>query len=150
MIFPLLLSVLPQPVLSIPHQNAWAADYDTTHFKDPEKFLPERYLHDKSSDSGSATSGTPHYAYGAGSRMCAGSHLANRELYTAFIRLISAFRIVPAKDRADDPVLDALEANSNPTSLTLDPKVFKVGFRVRDRRMLDEWIRGSDERTRDL
>ena len=82
--------------------------------------------------------------------MCAGSHLANRELYTAFIRLISAFNIVPAKDRADDPILDALECNATKTSLTMDPKMFKVGFRVRDQAKLDEWIRGSDERTKDL
>lgn len=82
--------------------------------------------------------------------MCAGSHLANRELYTAFLRLISAFRIVPAKDRADDPIMDPFECNATRTALTLDPKMFKVGFRVRDRTRLDGWIRGSDERTRDL
>lgn len=94
--------------------------------------------------------GTPHYAYGAGSRMCVGSHLANRELYTAFLRLISAFEIVPAKDRADDPILDCLECNATKTSLTLDPKQFKVGFRVRDQAKLDAWIKGSEERTADL
>lgn len=82
--------------------------------------------------------------------MCAGSHLANRELYTAFLRLISAFRIVPAKNRADDPIMDCLEAGINKCALTLDPKQFKVGFRVRDRTKLDAWIRGSDERTKDL
>lgn len=82
--------------------------------------------------------------------MCAGSHLANRELYTAFLRLISAFEIVPAKNRADDPILDPLECNMTKTSLTLDPKPFKVGFRVRDRAKLEKWIRSSDERTKEL
>jgi phenylacetate 2-hydroxylase len=82
--------------------------------------------------------------------MCAGSHLANRELFTAYIRLISAFRIVPAQDRADDPILDTLECNSNKTSLTLEPKKFKVGFRVRDREALEGWIQGSNERTKDI
>lgn len=82
--------------------------------------------------------------------MCAGSHLANRELYTAFIRLISAFNIVPAKNRADDPILDALECSATKTSLTMDPKMFKVGFRVRDREKVEEWIKGSDKRTQDL
>ena len=106
--------------------------------------MPERYL------DVSDGSGTPHYAYGAGSRMCAGSHLANRELYTAFLRLILAFRIVPAKNRDDDPILDALESSDNKTSLTLDPKPFKIGLRVRDAAKLDEWIKGSDERTKDL
>lgn len=125
-------------------QNAWAADYDPTHFKDPTSFLPERYL-----DTTEGT-GTPHYGYGAGSRMCVGSHLANRELYTAFIRLISAFHILPPKDRRDEPILDALECNAIKTSLTTEPNKFKVGFRARDGLSLGEWIRGSEERTMDL
>lgn len=124
--------------------NAYAADNDETHFKSPFSFNPDRYLDVPDG------SGTPHYAYGAGSRMCAGSHLANRELYTAFLRLISAFEIVPAKNRADDPILDPLECNMTKTSLTLDPKPFMVGFRVRDRAKLEKWIRSSDERTKEL
>ncbi|KAK2760791.1 hypothetical protein FQN54_002029 [Arachnomyces sp. PD_36] len=124
--------------------NAYAADYDPTHFNSPFTFNPDRYL------NVSDGSGTPHYAYGAGSRMCAGSHLANRELFTAFIRLISAFRIVPAQDSKDDPILDCLDCNDTKTSLTLEPKKFKVGFRVRDKGKLEEWIGGSEERTKHL
>jgi phenylacetate 2-hydroxylase len=82
--------------------------------------------------------------------MCAGSHLANRELYTAFIRLISAFHIDPPKDPRDFPVLDALECNSIPTSLTTEPKNFKCGFRVRDLGALKNWINASEKRTKDL
>ncbi|KAI9741577.1 MAG: hypothetical protein M1818_004383 [Claussenomyces sp. TS43310] len=85
------------------YMNAWAADYDETHFKDAKSFVVERFL------ANPEGSGTPHYAYGAGSRMCAGSHLANRELYTAFIRLISAFHIDAPRDPADLPILDALD-----------------------------------------
>ncbi|MCJ1368330.1 hypothetical protein MMC16_007472 [Acarospora aff. strigata] len=132
------------PAGSTFYMNAWAADYDSTHFKDPTAFLPERYL------DVTEGAGTPHYAYGAGSRMCIGSHLANRELYTAFIRLISAFHILPPQDKRDEPVLDALECNDIPTSLTTEPKKFKVGFRARDPEKLQEWISGSDERTKDL
>ena len=82
--------------------------------------------------------------------MCAGSHLANRELYTAFIRLISAFEILPPRDSRDAPILDALECNAQKTSLTLDPKPFKVGVRVRDLGRLEAWMEGSEERTRGL
>lgn len=77
--------------------------------------------------------------------MCAGSHLANRELYTAFIRIFSALRIVAPKDPKDAPVLDALECNRHKTSLTTEPKEFKVGVRVRDRARLEEWMKGSEE-----
>ncbi len=82
--------------------------------------------------------------------MCAGSHLANRELYTAFIRLITAFEILPAKMAEDRPILDALECNAIPTSLTTEPKPFKVGIRVRDEQRLRTWIAESEERTADL
>ena len=126
------------------YMNAWAADYDDTHFKDPFKFIPERYLNDQEG------SGTPHYGYGAGSRMCVGSHLANREIYTAFLRMITAFEFVPAEDKSQWPVLDALDCNSIPTALTTEPKPFKVGFRVRNKETLEKWIRESDERTKDL
>lgn len=82
--------------------------------------------------------------------MCAGSHLANRELFTSFIRLITAFEILPPKDSKDLAILDALECNAVQTSLTTDPKPFKCGFRVRDEGKLERWMKESDERTKDL
>ncbi|KAI5295955.1 hypothetical protein KEM52_006303 [Ascosphaera acerosa] len=127
------------------YMNAWAANHDATHFSEPETFNPERYIHDKSDYTG-----TPHYGYGAGTRMCAGSHLANRELYTAFVRLISAFRMTPAKDPADHPSLDPLTSSTNKTALTLDPLPFKVGFKARDTALLQEWLAASEQRTAHL
>ncbi|KAJ4003488.1 hypothetical protein NW752_012106 [Fusarium irregulare] len=123
--------------------NAYAADYDEARFANPYEFNPERYIDDKEI-------GTPHYAYGAGSRMCAGSHLANRELYTAFIRLITAFEIVPPKEKKDMAIMDAIECNAVPTSLTTDPKPFKVGLKARSESRLREWIAAAEERTKDL
>jgi phenylacetate 2-hydroxylase len=57
--------------------------------------------------------------------MCAGSHLANRELFTAYVRLITAFTMHPAKKAEDRPILDAIECNAIPTALTTEPKPFK-------------------------
>lgn len=131
------------------YMNAYAADYDDTHFDDPYTFNPERYLDDKSAE-GEKTTGVAHYAYGAGSRMCTGSHLANRELFVAFVRLISAFEIVPPKEKSDEPEMDALLANAIPTSLTMEPKAFKCGFRVRNKDVLEQWIRESEKATKDL
>ena len=130
--------------------NAYGAHYDDTHFKNPYDFNPDRYLADDSVDDAAASRGTPHYGYGAGSRMCIGSHLANRELYTAFLRMIIAFEIVGPENKADEPIMDALGCNQYPTSLTLDPKPFKVGLRVRDRAVVEKWIADSEERTKDL
>jgi phenylacetate 2-hydroxylase len=147
------------------YMNAYAADYDETHFKDPQTFEPERYLDVEDGK------GTPHYGYGAGSRstfkffsithpfidltdpqplVCAGSHLANQELFIAFVRLISAFEFTPPKDKRDEPAMDCLAANAIPTSLTMEPKYFKVGFKPRDRGRLDKWIEESDGKTSNL
>ncbi|GME23070.1 Cytochrome P450 [Neofusicoccum parvum] len=130
------------------YMNAYAADYDEAHFGNPFDFDPDRYL--KTDGSGPEVAGTPHYGYGAGSRMCAGSHLANRELFTAFVRLISAFEFVAPRNKEDEPIMDSLEANALPTSLTMEPKRFKVGFKVRDRAKLERWIAESAEATKDL
>ena len=126
--------------------NAWAANHDSSHFKDPSQFLPDRYL--GSAEGGG--SGTDHFGYGAGSRMCPGSHLANRELYTAILRLIVAFELVECRAPAERPILDALDCNAEPTSLIIDPKPFKVGFKVRDPERLNQWIVASEERTKDF
>lgn len=121
------------------YQNAWAANHDIEHYKDPNLFLPERYLHLAQG------TGPLHYAYGAGSRMCAGSHLANRELYVAFVRLIAAFHIEPASDLSDRPILDPLGCSKLETGLTTDPKPFKVRIRVRNGELLEKWLGESKQ-----
>lgn len=126
-------------------QNAWAADYDETYFKDPNLFIPERYL-----DITESNQGTPHYAYGAGSRMCAGSHLANRELYTAFIRIITAFTVHPPRKAEDAPILNCLDCNLIPSALTTEPKPFKLRLQARDPELLEQWMAASEERTKGL
>lgn len=124
--------------------NSWAANYDSSHFKEANSFDVERYV-----DILTEGTGTPHYTFGAGSRMCSGHQVANRELYTAFVRLISAFTIEPPKNAKDAPILDALECNLLPTSLTTEPKPFKVGFKPRDLGVLKTWIAESVEITKE-
>lgn len=77
--------------------------------------------------------------------MCTGSHLAYREMYITFVRMLLAFEISPAKDPRQRPILAGpLECNANPTGLSIEPKPFKIGFRVRDPARLDEWFRQSE------
>lgn len=125
-------------------QNSWAANYDDSHFVNPGIFNPERYLKDPQ-----AVQGTPHYAFGAGSRMCIGSHLANREIYTIFTRLILSFRFLPTPEAAEAPILDALECGAIKTAMALQPKPFKVRVVPRDDTPVSQWVAESDERTKD-
>lgn len=109
------------------------------------EFVPERFM-----GVSSVGEGTQHYGYGAGTRMCAGAHLANRQLYAIFTRLVLAFHIREAKDPKDRPILDTIECNSVPTSMVTQPKPFKVKFVPRDQQKLDSWISSSFERTANL
>lgn len=94
--------------------------------------------------------GTPHYGYGAGSRMCAGTHLANRELFTAYVRLITAFKIFESPDARDAPIMDAIDCNKVATSLTTDPKPFKISLEPRNEKVLRKWIAEAEDRTKEL
>lgn len=64
------------------------------------------------------------FTYGMGYRMCAGSLLANRELYLVYMRLLSSFKIEKAEEIDSDP----LTGNSDPTSLVALPQRFKAYF----------------------
>ncbi|KAH8886244.1 putative cytochrome P450 phenylacetate 2-hydroxylase [Thozetella sp. PMI_491] len=123
--------------------NAWAADFDPTHFESPHEFCPERFLDIPDG------SGTQHFAFGAGSRMCTGSHLAYREMYITFVRILLAFEVVPAVDISLRPILTGpLECNANPSGLSIEPKPFKVGFRIRESACLDRWFEQSELATK--
>jgi 3-hydroxyphenylacetate 6-hydroxylase len=66
----------------------------------------------------------PIFTYGVGYRMCAGSLLANRELYLLFIRMLNAFKI----DKYDDVDHHPISGNMDPTSLVAMPKRYRVKF----------------------
>ena len=123
----------------------WAANHDREHFKSPMEFVPDRFM-----GISEAGAGTQHYGYGAGTRMYAGSHLANRQLYVVFTRLILAFRIRETASIKDRPTLDTIECNAVPTSMVTQPKPFKVKFIPRNPKQLGGWIRESFEKTAHL
>ncbi|KAF3043074.1 hypothetical protein E8E11_002277 [Didymella keratinophila] len=83
------------PAGSTIYLNAWACNMDPDVWTDPETFRPERWL--ESPDA-------PLFTYGLGYRMCAGSLLANRELYLVFLRMLGAFEIVKDSEVDTHPV----------------------------------------------
>ncbi|EPQ31840.1 uncharacterized protein PFL1_00039 [Pseudozyma flocculosa PF-1] len=122
--------------------NAWAIHHDAERYgADYAVFRPERFLDPREANLQS------HYSFGAGRRMCAGVHLANRELYIAFCKLIHFFRILPS-DRDDERAfdIDPATACANPRGLSSTPKPFKVRFVPRDEAGIRAWI--DDEKTK--
>jgi 3-hydroxyphenylacetate 6-hydroxylase len=105
--------------------NAWACNMDEAVWSDPNEFRPERWLEQPDA---------PMFTYGLGYRMCAGSLLANRELYLVFIRMLNAFEI----QKADDVDCHPVTGNSDPTSLVSMPKRYKAKFVPRDLSALEK------------
>jgi phenylacetate 2-hydroxylase len=63
--------------------------------------------------------------------MCAGSHLANRELYVAFARTILAFRF-SAGSKWDDRCVHPVKYNECETALVAESRDFNIKLQVRD------------------
>jgi len=75
--------------------------------------------------------------------MCAGSTLANRELYLLFMRVISCFEITPATE-VD---VQALTASANISEGGRSPKPYKVFFKPRHESLLRDAL---DEKVAEL
>ncbi|RJE25623.1 cytochrome P450 phenylacetate hydroxylase [Aspergillus sclerotialis] len=106
--------------------NSWACNMDPEVWTDPEVFRPERWFEQPDA---------PMFTYGMGYRMCAGSLLANRELYLVFMRTLNSFRIEPSNEVGNwHPVL----GSSDPTSLVAIPQKYKVRFVPRNEKSLDK------------
>lgn len=74
--------------------NAWGCNRDESVYgPDVDSFRPERFLDDPD---------LPHAAYGFGTRMCAGFHLANRQTYIFVLRLLWSFKIELSKDPGEN------------------------------------------------
>ena len=74
-----------------------------------------------------------------GYRMCAGSLLANRELYLVFLRMLNSFELVGASDVATHPVT----GSADPTSLVTMSRHYKVVFKPRNEAALRSAIEES-------
>jgi 3-hydroxyphenylacetate 6-hydroxylase len=107
--------------------NAWACNMDPAVWKDAEVFRPERWLEQPDA---------PLFTYGVGYRMCAGSLLANRELYLVFMRMLSCFEIEKGTEVETHPI----KGSSDPTSLVALPHRYEVKFRPRNEVKLREQI----------
>ncbi|KAH0385133.1 cell morphogenesis protein-like protein, partial [Aureobasidium melanogenum] len=112
--------------------NAWACNMDPAVWKDPEVFRPERWLEQPDA---------PLFTYGVGYRMCAGSLLANRELYLVFMRMLSCFEIEKGTEVETHPV----KGSSDPTSLVSLPHRYEVKFRPRNEVKLREQITAKEK-----
>jgi 3-hydroxyphenylacetate 6-hydroxylase len=124
------------PAGSTVYLNAWACNMDPDVWSDPENFRPTRFLEQPDA---------PLFTYGLGYRMCAGSMLANRELYLVFLRMLNSFEIVKDSEVDAHPV----RGSADPTSLVCMCRHYKVKFVPRNERALRQALKEADERLAD-
>ncbi|RYP69292.1 hypothetical protein DL769_005313 [Monosporascus sp. CRB-8-3] len=105
--------------------NAWACNYDTELWSDPDAFRPERWIENPDA---------PLFTFGLGYRMCAAHLLAYRELYLVFMRMLSTFRLEACGDVRCNPRSDM----KNPRDLVMSPKPYRVFCIPRDRERLKQ------------
>ncbi|KAL0095609.1 hypothetical protein J3Q64DRAFT_1712018 [Phycomyces blakesleeanus] len=102
-------------------------------YKDPEKFIPERFM-DKYTTISSAANGPilerDQYNFGWGRRICPGIHLAEMEMFEVFIRLFSSCDISPALDTNGNPIKVDLEGFRD---YGLVDAPLPYGFRITER-----------------
>lgn len=106
---------------------------DPKVWRDPEVFRPERWLEQPDA---------PLFTYGLGYRMCAGSLLANRELYLVYMRMLNSFEILPDSPVETHPV----KGSADPTSLVTMSRHYKVIFKPRNEAALREALKEADKR----
>ena len=121
------------PAGSVVFLNAWACNMDPETWSDPEVFRPERWLEHPDA---------PLFTYGLGYRMCAGSLLANRELYLVFMRIMNCFKF----EKYDDVNVHPIKGNSDPTSLVAIPHRYRVKVIPRNEAALREALKTIEEK----
>ncbi|GJC84611.1 3-hydroxyphenylacetate 6-hydroxylase [Colletotrichum liriopes] len=99
--------------------NSWACNMDAELWHDAEVFRPERWLENPEA---------PMFTYGIGYRMCAGTMLANRELYITFLRVLASFELSSTTKIDADPITGAADLKN----LIITPGNYTVTFMPRN------------------
>lgn len=112
----------------------WALSH--SQYNDPDTYNPDRYLKHPGLAMEYASSSDyenrDHYTYGAGRRICAGIHLAERNQWRMLARLLWAFRIEHAIDETTGEEIE-IDVNAFEEKLVTGPKPFRVQFRPRSK-----------------
>lgn len=133
--------------------NAWGLHHDEQRFPDPDRFDPDHYKGLTALASELAQASDPndrdHYGYGSGRRMCPGIHLAERNMFLAFAKLLWAFEFSAGKGEDGESVeidTDPAKAYSEGFLVCAKPYPLEIKVRSEARRKTIEREFGEAER----
>lgn len=112
--------------------NQYAMYSDSSRFKDPDQFKPERFLVDGDNDTKHDKYADPYgpdrYVWGGGKRICPGIYLAENSLFITVAKILWAFNILPPLDEhGQEMALDISDDAYQDGRVTI-PKHFKLRF----------------------
>ncbi|KAI9315375.1 cytochrome P450 [Dichotomocladium elegans] len=108
--------------------NMYAIHNDPNRYPEPEKFIPERFINNTKPMTASANGrfeNRDHFNFGWGRRICPGAHLAETELFEAFIAVFSQYDIKPVLDSKGQPIYPVTH-NGKPGGVVAPPDPFKI------------------------
>jgi 3-hydroxyphenylacetate 6-hydroxylase len=126
------------PAGSVIFLNAWACNMDPDVWTDPEVFRPERWLEEHDGLD------KPLFTYGLGYRMCAGSLLANREMYCIWMRTLNSYRIEKGDDWDERFETHPVRGVEDQTQLVSVPRRYRVKFVPKDEARLRAALAGQN------
>ncbi|KAJ7648055.1 cytochrome P450 [Roridomyces roridus] len=112
--------------------NTFTMHHDPKRHANPDKFDPERYMHDNLTSAESANLADPyerdHWMFGAGRRICPGMIVAEREIWLTISRMLWAFTMEALPEEPIDlKEYDGLSGRSPvPFRINLIPRDAKV------------------------
>ncbi|KAH8915872.1 putative cytochrome P450 [Atractiella rhizophila] len=131
--------------------NLWAIHRDEKQFKDPDNFIPERWLeegaHLRAQDY-PGVGGRGYSTFGYGRRVCSGQALAEQGMFITVSRILWAFNVQKALDDNGDEI--PVDIFSFTNGLNIRPKAFKCRFTVRNEEVRRAIEREAKEALMDL
>ena len=143
------------PKRSIVFINSWGLQHDENRFKDPDRFDPDHYEGVTALAPELAAASDPemrdHYGYGSGRRICPGMHLAERNMFLAFAKLLWAFEFLPGEDNSGH----AIEPDTDPETgysegFLVCAKDYELRVRVRSEKRRETIVREFEEAKKDV
>lgn len=135
--------------------NAWGLHHDPTRFANPSQFDPDHFKGVTALAPELAQASDPndrdHYGYGSGRRICPGIHLAERNMFLAFAKLLWAFEFTSGLDADGKPVeIDTDPASAYSEGFLVCAKKYPLEVKVRSEKRRQTIEREYREAERDV
>ena len=133
--------------------NVWGLHHDPIRFPNPDVFDPDRYAGRTLLAPEYAASADfekrDHYGYGSGRRICAGIHLAERNLFLAMSKLLWAFSFAEKRNEHGEVIpIDVDAATGYSEGFLHCPKPFdceiKPRSEARQKTILQEYSQAEE------